>query len=108
MKSSLGWVKCVVARRAALGGIGVASLAVAMQPSVARADPEACRVVRLSDIGWTDVTSTTALFSVVARELGYAPHVTVLSVPVTYASMKNRDIDVFLGNWMPSQEADRK
>jgi glycine betaine/proline transport system substrate-binding protein len=27
-------------------------------------------------------------------------------VPVTYASMKNRDIDVFLGNWMPAQEAD--
>ena len=32
----------------------------------------------------------------------------MLSVPVTYASMKNKDIDVFLGNWMPSQEADRK
>jgi glycine betaine/proline transport system substrate-binding protein len=32
----------------------------------------------------------------------------VLSVPVTYASMKNKDIDVFLGNWMPSMEGDRK
>jgi glycine betaine/proline transport system substrate-binding protein len=29
-------------------------------------------------------------------------------VPVTYASMKNKDIDVFLGNWMPSMEADRR
>src|SRR5437764_1378046 len=26
-------------------------------------DPPACKVVRLSDIGWTDVTATTALFS---------------------------------------------
>ena len=33
---------------------------------------------------------------------------TVLSVPVTYASMKNKDIDVFLGNWEPSMENDRK
>ena len=29
-----------------------------------------------------------------------------LSVPVTYASLKNKDIDVFLGNWMPSMTAD--
>ena len=32
----------------------------------------------------------------------------MLSVPVTYASMKNKDIDVFLGNWQPSMENDRK
>jgi glycine betaine/proline transport system substrate-binding protein len=64
--------------------------------------------VRLSDIGWTDVTATTALTSQLLRRLGYTPAVTVLSVPVTYTSMKNKDIDVFLGNWMPAQEADRK
>jgi glycine betaine/proline transport system substrate-binding protein len=73
-----------------------------------QAEPASCRTVRLSDIGWTDVTSTTALTSQLLRRLGYTPEVTVLSVPVTYASMKNKDIDVFLGNWMPSQEADRK
>ena len=27
-------------------------------------------------------------------------------MPVTYASLKNSDIDVFLGNWMPTMEAD--
>src|SRR5437899_769806 len=71
-------------------------------------DPPTCKLVRISDIGWTDVTATTALFSSLVRELGYEPQVTVLSVPVTYASMKNKDIDVFLGNWMPSQDGDRK
>jgi glycine betaine/proline transport system substrate-binding protein len=76
--------------------------------SATRLDGDACRSVRLSDIGWTDVTSTTALLSVLLRELGYRPEVTVLSVPVTYASMKNKDIDVFLGNWMPMEEDDRK
>jgi glycine betaine/proline transport system substrate-binding protein len=30
----------------------------------------------------------------------------VLSVPVTYRSLQNNDIDVFLGNWMPTMEAD--
>jgi glycine betaine/proline transport system substrate-binding protein len=71
-------------------------------------DGAACRTVRLADIGWTDVTATTALFAHLVRELGYEPRITVLSVPVTYASMKNKDIDVFLGNWMPTMEADRK
>jgi glycine betaine/proline transport system substrate-binding protein len=42
------------------------------------------------------------------RSIGYSPTVTVLSVPVTFASMQNKDIDVFLGNWMPAQAADRK
>ncbi len=27
-------------------------------------------------------------------------------MPVTYQSLKNKDIDVFLGNWMPTQEKD--
>jgi len=72
------------------------------------ADPPSCRVVRISDVGWTDVTSTSALFSVLVRQLGYDSQVTVLSIPVTFTSMKNKDIDVFLGNWMPTMEADRK
>ncbi len=32
----------------------------------------------------------------------------MLSVPVTFASLQNKDLDVFLGNWMPAQEADRQ
>ena len=70
------------------------------------ADPESCQVVRFSDVGWTDITSTTAATSVVLEGLGYQPSVEILSVPVTYASLKNQDIDVFLGNWMPTMEAD--
>jgi glycine betaine/proline transport system substrate-binding protein len=78
----------------------------ASEPAVT-AEPASCRNVRLSDVGWTDVTSTTALLSELLRSLGYSPKITVLSVPVTFASIKNKDIDAFLGNWMPAQEADR-
>jgi glycine betaine/proline transport system substrate-binding protein len=86
---------------------GVQAARGADAPAMAR-DPDSCTMVRLSDIGWTDVTSTTAVFAELLRQIGYVPKITVLSVPVTYASMKNRDIDVFLGNWMPSMEGDRK
>ncbi len=72
------------------------------------AEPAACKTVRFADVGWTDITATTALTSVLLKGLGYTPKSTVLSVPVTYTSLKNKDIDVFLGNWMPTMEADLK
>jgi glycine betaine/proline transport system substrate-binding protein len=90
--------------------IAACALLIAALPFAARAtaEPASCRIVRFSDIGWTDVTATTGLASHLVRMLGYEPKVTVLSVPVTYASLRNRDIDVFLGNWMPAMAADRK
>jgi glycine betaine/proline transport system substrate-binding protein len=72
------------------------------------ADPESCKKVRFSDVGWTDITATTAVASVILEALGYEPEAQVLSVPVTYTSLKNKDIDVFLGNWMPTMENDIK
>jgi glycine betaine/proline transport system substrate-binding protein len=72
------------------------------------AEPASCKTVRFSDVGWTDITATTGLASRVLTGLGYTPKAEVLSVPVTFTSMKNKDIDVFLGNWMPTMEADRK
>jgi glycine betaine/proline transport system substrate-binding protein len=88
-------------------GCALAALAVAVSAGAASAaDPESCKAVRFSDVGWTDITATTAVSSVILTALGYEPEVQVLAVPVTYASLKNKDIDVFLGNWMPSMAAD--
>ncbi|MDN2567815.1 choline ABC transporter substrate-binding protein [Aquibium sp. A9E412] len=81
-------------------GLGLASGAALAQ------EPESCRAITFSDVGWTDITATTATASVVLEALGYEAETQVLSVPVTYASLKNEDIDVFLGNWMPTMEAD--
>jgi glycine betaine/proline transport system substrate-binding protein len=72
------------------------------------ADPASCNTVHFSDVGWTDITSTTATTSFILKALGYDTDIKVLSVPVTYTSLKNKDIDVFLGNWMPSMAADIK
>jgi glycine betaine/proline transport system substrate-binding protein len=72
------------------------------------ADPASCQKVRFSDVGWTDITATTALTKSVLKGLGYEPSDELLSVPVTYVSLKNKNIDVFLGNWMPSMAGDAK
>ena len=62
--------------------------------------------MHFSDVGWSDITATTAATGTVLRALGYETEVSILSVPVTYAGLSKGDIDVFLGNWMPTMEAD--
>ena len=61
-----------------------------------------CDKVTLSDVGWTDITSTTAVTSAILTALGYETDIQVLSVPVTYEGLASGDVDVFLGNWMPT------
>ncbi len=79
----------------------LSALTVAAAPAFAD-----CDEVRFSDVGWTDITATTAATSVVLEAIGYEVDVKVLSVPVTYVSLSKGDIDVFLGNWMPTMEND--
>jgi glycine betaine/proline transport system substrate-binding protein len=74
----------------------------------AAAEPSSCGTVRFSDVGWTDITATTALASRLLQALGYRTVTQILSIPVTYASIKNQQIDVYLGDWQPSMEEDRK
>lgn len=65
-----------------------------------------CDTVTFADVGWTDITSTTAVTSQILQGLGYKTETELLSVPVTYSSMASGDIDVFLGNWMPTMKGD--
>lgn len=81
------------------------ALATALGLSAAPAFAD-CGTVVFSDVGWTDITATTAATSLVLEALGYQTETKVLSVPVTYAGMAQGDIDVFLGNWMPTMEGD--
>ena len=90
-------------KRVAAAAISVVALGVA---GAAAQEAESCGKVRFSDVGWTDITATTATATTILKNIGYETEVTVLSVPVTYTSLKNNDIDVFLGNWMPTMEAD--
>lgn len=64
-----------------------------------------CELVRLPDVGWTDITMTTAVTRLLIGELGYRSQVARLSLPETYTALANGKMDVFLGNWMPAQAA---
>ncbi|HCR98038.1 MULTISPECIES: choline ABC transporter substrate-binding protein [Halomonas] len=86
-------------KRVQVVGLSALVLGAAM-PMMAQADE--CSRVRFAEVGWTDITATTALASEVLEALGYTPTVDTVSVPIAYAGMRNNDFDVFLGNWMPS------
>jgi glycine betaine/proline transport system substrate-binding protein len=81
-------------------------LASATMAFASQAFAEGCDKVVFSDVGWTDITATTAVTSTVLQALGYETETKILSVPVTYTGLAEGDIDVFLGNWMPTMEAD--
>ena len=73
------------------------------------AEPAQCSTVNFSDVGWTDITVTTAVASTLLDALGYKTKTTMISVPVTYKSLADgKNMDVFLGNWMPTMENDIK
>ena len=86
-------------RSTLLAATAVASL---LSPAFA----EGCDKVIFSDVGWTDITATTAATTLILEALGYDTETKLLSVPVTYTGLAEGDIDVFLGNWMPTMEAD--
>jgi glycine betaine/proline transport system substrate-binding protein len=45
----------------------------------------------------------------ILKGLGYKTRTTMISVPVTYKSLADgKNMDVFLGNWMPTMENDIK
>ncbi len=81
----------------------ISALAISAAATSAFAD---CETIVFSDVGWTDITATTAVATTVLEALGYETDIKVISVPVTYTSLAAGDIDVFLGNWMPTMEAD--
>ena len=89
--------------KSTLAAFAVTALATASLASAAQAE---CDSVVFSDVGWTDITATTATASVILHALGYQTETKILSVPVTYQAMAQGDVDVFLGNWMPTMEAD--
>lgn len=67
---------------------------------------DGCEEIIFSDVGWTDITATTAATTLVLEALGYETETKILAVPVTYTGLAEGDLDVFLGNWMPTMEAD--
>ncbi|MDZ7810485.1 MAG: glycine betaine ABC transporter substrate-binding protein [Arhodomonas sp.] len=62
-----------------------------------------CGSVRFGKVNWTGVSIKTATASWMLEQLGYNTEVTSASAPIVYQTIKGGELDVFLGQWMPSQ-----
>jgi glycine betaine/proline transport system substrate-binding protein len=86
-----------------LRNILLAGAALALSAAAAQAaEPESCKTPHLADVGWTDNTAQNGLFNTVLKGLGYDAKIDVLTLPVILESLKNKQLDFFLDNWMPS------
>ncbi len=85
-----------------LSMLACAAAVLSFNTPLAHAEEASCKAVRFADVGWSDIAATTGLASVVLEGLGYKPTVTIASVPITFAGIKSKQIDAFLGYWNPS------
>ena len=82
--------------------ITIAAVVATLGGQMAQAEEASCKTVRFADVGWSDIAATTGLASVVLDGLGYKPTVTMASIPIAFAGMKKKQLDIFLGYWNPS------
>lgn len=69
---------------------------------VLAADAQSCRVIRMAEPGWNDLAFTTGVGLTLMKALGYKPESSLLGIDVIYLSLKNKNLDVFLGYWDPA------
>ncbi|GFM49788.1 glycine/betaine ABC transporter substrate-binding protein [Pseudomonas cichorii] len=58
----------------------------------------------MADPGWSDIAATNAITGLLLDGLGYKAKVDTLAVPIAFGGLKDGQLDVFLGNWMPAQQ----
>jgi len=63
-----------------------------------------CDTVKMADPGWSDIAATNAITGFLLNGMGYKVKVDTLAVPITFGGLKDGQVDVFLGNWMPAQQ----
>ncbi|OYX41528.1 MAG: glycine/betaine ABC transporter substrate-binding protein [Rhodobacterales bacterium 32-67-9] len=68
------------------------------------AEPEGCAEVRLAEPGWNDLALTTGVAAVTLDALGYRAQSNLLGLEVIYQSLKENQLDAFLGYWDPAMQ----
>ncbi|WP_339547095.1 choline ABC transporter substrate-binding protein [Pseudomonas sp. RA_35y_Pfl2_P32] len=65
---------------------------------------QGCDIVKMADPGWSDIAATNAITGVLLDGMGYKAKIDTLAVPIIFGGLKDGQVDVFLGNWMPAQQ----
>lgn len=79
-------------------------LIICLAAPLAAAEPDSCATVRLAEPGWNDLALTTGTAAVVLESLGYSVKSDLLGIEVIYQSLKENELDAFLGYWDPAMQ----
>ncbi|WP_454844204.1 choline ABC transporter substrate-binding protein [Pseudomonas lini] len=60
--------------------------------------------VKMADPGWGDIAATNAITGFLLGGMGYKAKVDTLAGPITFGGLKDGQVGVFMGNWMPAQQ----
>jgi glycine betaine/proline transport system substrate-binding protein len=82
--------------------VATAAISALTISAASAAEPDSCKKPHFADVGWTDNTAQNGLFNTVLKGLGYESKIDQLALPVILESLKNKELDFFLDNWMPS------
>lgn len=85
-----------------LAGAAALSVMTALTGTTQAAEPDSCQKVRMAEPGWNDLTFTTGIMETLLDGLGYDAESTLLGLDIIYQSLKNKDLDVFMGYWDPA------
>lgn len=88
--------------------MGVLAAGIGAPRPAAASVKQSCRTIHLAAASWVDNQVQNAVFSTIVDHLGYKVKSNTFSVPIIYAGLKNKQVDVFLDNWMPAQKTMRK
>ena len=61
--------------------------------------------IKFANVGWTGVTIKTKCTIQLLKAIGYDSEEKMMAVPITYLALSQGEVDVFVGNWMPSMES---
>jgi glycine betaine/proline transport system substrate-binding protein len=80
-------------------------LAVAANSAAQAAEPDSCKLIRTADVSWTDNTAQNGIFKNLVKPLGYEVKDDLLGLPIILESLKSKNLDVWLDNWMPTNSS---
>ena len=56
-------------------------------------------------VNWPGVTAKTYVATKILSSLGYEIDMKMLSVPIVFKGLANKDLDIFLGAWLPTMKS---
>ncbi|TKD37123.1 MAG: choline ABC transporter substrate-binding protein [Mesorhizobium sp.] len=86
-------------------GISAIACLISLSAAAGTGEAESCRKVRMAEPGWNDLALTTGVATTLLDALGYHAESDLLGLDVIYQSLKNGDLDAFLGYWDPAMTA---